>query len=444
MSAPGREHVAPHAMYVAWGFPPFRGGGAYRTLATANALCAAGFRVTVLTAERDAFQRFVGSDTSLEGTIDPAIDVVRVPFEWPGRDMDIRRWPRARAEDPLTWIDDHHAHETDVFPEPHFGPWHDDLLAAAEAVQHSDPVDLVVGSANPNVDFAVGVHLHEKYGVPHVMDYRDAWRLDVYKGTELGKGDPRIAAFETRAIESAREVWFVNEPIRAWHRAMYPAAAEKMQVVENGFDAAVNLRPHLETPPVDRGLRFAYVGTIGQRVPIVETVEGWIRASRTSEEIRRARADIWGSITTPRSVAAAILPDSAPYGVHYRGPVPKAQVTEVYEAADVLLLTLSAGRYVTSGKVYEYMATGLPIVSIHEPTNAASDVLRDYPLWVPAADLTTYAVAEALVEGARLSRSATPELRRRAAEFGAGFERLAQLRPVAERLYGDVTEVVGA
>jgi glycosyltransferase involved in cell wall biosynthesis len=437
MSDAGRAQQ-PHALYVAWGFPPFRGGGAYRTLASANALAEAGFRVTVLTAAREAFQRFTGSDASLEGTVDPSIEIVRIPFEWPGRDFDIRRWDRARAEDPLGWIDHFHDHETDDFPEPHFGRWHDDLVAAAERVHAADPVHLVVGSANPNVDFAVGEHLHARYGVPHVMDYRDAWRLDVYKGIELGKGDPRIAEFETRAIRSASEVWFVNEPIRAWHREMYPEAADKMHVVENGFDAAVELRPHLETPPADRGLHFAYVGTIGPRVPIAETVEGWIRATRTSEEMRRARADIWGSITSPKSVAAAILPDSVPYGVHYRGPVPKAQVTEVYEAADVLLLTLSAGRYVTSGKVYEYMATGLPIVSVHEPTNAASDVLRDYPLWVAAEDLTTHAVAEALVEGARLARTADAAVRRRAADFGAGFERLAQLRPVAQRLRSTV------
>jgi glycosyltransferase involved in cell wall biosynthesis len=438
VSEPVRAPSAPHALYVAWGFPPFRGGGAYRTLATTNALAAAGFRVTVLTADRDSFQRFVGSDSSLEDTIAAGVDVVRVPFEWPTRDWDIARWSRDRAADPLGWLADFRAHETDAFPEPNFGPWHDALIAAAEAVHQGSPVDLVVGSANPNVDFAVGEHLHRRYGVPHVMDYRDAWRLDVYKGNELGKDDPRVAEFETRSIESAHEVWFVNEPIRAWHQEMYPSAAERMHVVENGFDAAVRPSAHLGAPRKDGGLRFAYVGTIGQRVPMAETVEGWIRATRLSEEMAQARADIWGSITAPKSVAAAILPDAEPYGVHYRGPVPKAQVTEVYEAADVLLLTLSAGRYVTSGKVYEYMATGLPIVSIHEPTNAASDVLRDYPLWVPAADLTTHAVADALIEGARLARTTDAETRQRAADFGGRFERLAQLEPVAHRLFDAV------
>lgn len=438
---PEAEHdrTDPHVLYVAWGFPPFRGGGAYRTLATVNALSAAGFRVTVLTADRESFRRYSESDESLEGAVSADVDVVRIPFEWPTRDMDIRQWDRARALDPLGWLDRYRDHETDVFPEPHFGPWHDALVEAAEEVHRSAPVDLVVGSANPNVDFAVGEHLHRRYGVPHVMDYRDAWRLDVYSGAELWTEDPRVAEFEGRAIASATEVWFVNEPIRAWHRSMYPEAAERMHVVENGFDAAVRPAPHLKAPASDRGLRFAYVGTIGPRVPMAEMVEGWIRAARSSEELGRARADVWGSITSPRSSAATILPDAEPYGVHYRGAVRKAHVTEVYRDADVLLLTLSAGRYVTSGKVYEYMATGLPILSVHEPTNAASDVLRDYPLWVAVSDLTDSAIADGLVEAAHLARTATPEQRRRAAEHGGRFERAAQLRPVASRLHRALT-----
>ena len=73
----------PHVLYVAWGFPPCRGGGVYRALATANRFAAKGWRVTVLTADRDTFVRYTGADPSLEERIDGRITVVRVPFSWP-------------------------------------------------------------------------------------------------------------------------------------------------------------------------------------------------------------------------------------------------------------------------------------------------------------------------------------------------------------------------
>jgi glycosyltransferase involved in cell wall biosynthesis len=426
----------PHVLYVAWVFPPSTGGGVYRTLATANTLVRAGFRVTVLTAEAEAFKRFTDVDESLEERIDSSIRVVRLPFEWPYYDNDIRRWPRARALDPDGWLAAYRKAETETFPEPHFGPWYAPLIAAAERLHAEDPVDLVVGSANPNVDFAVGRHLFERADVPYVMDFRDAWRLDYYGGGEAYVDDPRVAEIESRYIADAHEVWFVNEPIREWHQAMYPAAADKMRIVENGFDVHLAPTPVLTGPEPDRPLTFTYIGTIGPRVPMAEMIDGWVAARRRSDDVAAASADIWGHLTASGpSPTPALLSQAAAHGLQFKGPVAKTQVADVYGNSDVLLLILSAGRYVTSGKVYEYMASALPIVSVHEPGNAASDILRSYPLWVPADDLTVDGVADALVRAAALSRSATAELRQECAAFVARYERSLQLVPPISDLY---------
>ena len=53
----------------------------YRALATANAFVREGWQVTVLTATRDTFERLTGSDPEAEKSIDPRIDIVRVPFD---------------------------------------------------------------------------------------------------------------------------------------------------------------------------------------------------------------------------------------------------------------------------------------------------------------------------------------------------------------------------
>ena len=77
---------APLVLYVAWGFPPCRGGGVYRALATANGFAQQGVRVTVLTADREAFVRFTGGDVSLElpGRAGlPAAERLRIRFIGP-------------------------------------------------------------------------------------------------------------------------------------------------------------------------------------------------------------------------------------------------------------------------------------------------------------------------------------------------------------------------
>ena len=58
---------------------------------------------------------------------------------------------------------------------------------------------------------------------------------------------------------------------------------------------------------------------------------------------------------------------------------------------------MGKGKYVTSGKVFEYAASALPIVAVHDPGNAATDVLREYPLWFPINDLSPEAIATATI-----------------------------------------------
>ena len=424
--------IRPHVLYVAWGFPPMAGGGTYRTLATANTLVEVGFDVTVLTADRDAFLGFTGVDTSLEDKIDPSIDVVRIPFSRPGADFDIRHWPEQRIRAPKAWLEEYQSQALTDFPEPTFGVWLTPMLAEVDRIHARRPVDLVIGSANPHVVLAAGDHLRSRWGVPHVIDHRDAWRLNCYSGLEVHLDEPRVAELETRFMESAHQVWFVNEPIKAWHQEIYPQAAEKMRVVENGYDPDFAPKPPTSAPDPGRPLQFTYIGTVSRHVPVEEFISGWIEGRRVSAELAQADADIYGPLAPVRG-RGELLAEAEKFGLRHRGPVAKADVAALYEAADVLLLLLGAGRFVTSGKLYEYLAAGLPIVSVHEPGNGASTILRDYPLWFPVQDLTAAAIAPALAAAAAAARLGDSALRARAISFAKQFERSRQLRrPLAD------------
>lgn len=427
----------PHLLYVAWGFPPSRSGGVYRALATANAFALAGWTVSVLTVDRDALDRYTGIDPSLERRIEAGVHVLRLPFSWPQRDTDIRQFSRLRALAPGTWRRLDSRRDTVAFPEPVYGRWRSTLERAALRVHREQPVDLVIASANPNVDFMAAWVLHRRHRVPYVMDYRDAWLLDVFSGALLHPDDGRAARLERRLVEHARELWFVNEPIRDWHRARYPAAAARMHVVANGFDRA--LVPPVATRASDpeRGITFGYLGTISGRVPIAELIAGWRWARDRDGLAGRSRVRLHGYLgyyATPQADLLALVDSAGDSDLRYEGPVAKDAIAAVYASFDALLLAIGAGRYVTSGKVFEYMATGLPIVSIHDAGNAASDVLRGYPLWFPAADLTAEGIGDALVRAARAARDTDGATRAAALEHAAQFARDLQLRPRVEAL----------
>lgn len=437
----------PHVLYVAWGFPPGRSGGVYRALATANALAAGGFRVTVLTAEREVFERHTGVDASLEELVDPRIRVVRLPFSWPYAVTDRAEWPRVRRLLPRVWWRARVLLDQIPFPEKVYGPWRGRLERAAERIHAEDPVDLVVATANPNVAFTAARRLHRRHAVPYVMDYRDAWLLHVFDGHQVHPDRSRSARIERALVAGAAEVWFVNEPIREWHAERYPDAASRMHVVANGFDPDFAPLPRLSgrtaaPSSAQEPLRFGYIGTVSGKVPLAEFARGWSLARSSGGPLEGATAEIWGYLgftSAPDPTLLRLVDEHAAQGLSYAGPLPKARVREVYERFDALLLILGSGRYVTSGKVYEYLASALPIVSVHSPGNAAASVLEGYPLWFPVADLTPDSIAGALGEAALAARTATVETRSACRDFARPYARDLQLGPRISALRDRVT-----
>lgn len=437
MSAAGR----PHALVIAWAFPPSRSSGVYRALATVNALARGGFDVTVLTCEREAFVRYTGVDEGLESRVDPAVEIVRIPFAWPQNDPDLRRWPRARARRPLAWRDRRNAEDVADFPEVIYGPWCADVVAAARAVHRRRPVDLCVATANPNADVEAAHQLHRTHGVPYVLDQRDGWTLHTFDETRTT--DARVIERETAHVAGALECWYVNEPIRAWHAEQYPEHADRMKVVSNGYDPEFAPAPRLAPAPADRPVVFGYVGTVTRAVAVGEFVDGWLAASTADPLMRDARAELYGYLgfsAVPDAELATELRRAEDAGVSYRGPLAKQDVGPRYAEFDVLLLLLGNGRFVTSGKVFEYMASGLPIVSVHATDLDATTVLRDYPLWFPAARLDGPSVAAALTAAAHAARTADATTREACVAYAARWERSHQVEPRVRALLAHVRQ----
>lgn len=419
-----------HLLLTAWAFAPARTSGVYRAIGIANAFAAEGWDVTVLTAPEKVFADEGVVDHSLSDQVADAVRVVPVPFASGVYSSDIAEWSWARARHAELWGGIRGLQ----FPEIGFGDWRRAISAAAEDVHRARPVDLSLGTASPSVDFIPGWVLKRRHGVPYVMDYRDAWTIDVFTGQPHPRVSSRARRWERALMRDADQVWFVNEPIRAWHAERYPSFADRMRVVANGFDAVggatlgVPFRPVGEKP----SLTFGYMGTINTgQFPADALLEGWLRARDRSEDIANARIVLRGHLGRT-GVADGRLADfldrAAEHGIVYEGPVAKADVASAYADFDGLVLALASGPGVTSGKVFEFAGTGLPVVSVHDPASAASTVMTGSPVWSPARSLSPDDVADAFIAGAAMIRAQTPQSREAAVRWGARWERMRQLR----------------
>ncbi len=435
---------APHLLYVTWGYPPARGAGRYRALATSNAFAAAGWDVTVLTVEKSAFENLTGTDPELEKSIDPRVTVVRAPYDSSRGESNISLWSRWHVYSPLLWNFLKAKQTTLIFPETTYGSWKPSLLKAASRIHAAKPVSLVIGTANPNVDFTPGDFLHKNFGVPYVMDYRDGWHLDVYTGKRVGSRLSRSARMERRMLASVTEAWFVNRPIRDWYAAEYPSTGSEFHVVSNGFDPSLlQLTAEKKAVGPNDGLTFGYLGTIYGPIPLRESLEGWRLARTLSPLVARSHIVFRGNLghySTPNAQALALINEFAQDGVSYQGPVSKTEVSGVYNTFDALLLIISKSRFVTSGKVFEYAATGLPIVALHDPETAATSVLDGYPHVFPIASVKVEEIANALVAAAERAAAVSTSDVAQAREWARRLERDRQILPRVDALTALVKE----
>jgi glycosyltransferase involved in cell wall biosynthesis len=428
----------PHVYYVAIGFPPAAKSSAYRMRETANQLYAQGWDVTVITIAQESWEREFGLDHSLSDEVDPGIRIVELPLVREDLETDLRRFSKERSLDPPGWVAAQVERNREHFPEPRFGAWRATLEEAALRLHRRDPADLVVVTCAPYVTLTPAWRLWEEHRVPYVVDFRDGWSVDVIGGGEAFTRESVSGQWESKLLTNAIALWYVNDPIAQHYRERYPELVDRIRVVRNGYDAT-SVPGTTHTPSLDEGLRFGYLGTLTFRPDMFAAVlDAWRKARATEPllagSVFEVRGHIGAGSAREDNAYMEMLRASEADGVRFAGPVPKAEVADVYASWDVIVFMVIGGRYMTSGKVYEIAASGMPVLSAHEVEHDASTVLRDHPLWTGAVGFDPDLLAESFAAAARMALEATPEQRAEARAAAGRYARPAQLEPAVREI----------
>ncbi len=428
----------PHVIYLAIGFPPAAKSSTYRMRETANQFCANGWDVTVVTVAREAWERDSGIDLTLLDQVDPRVRVVELPLFREDLETDIRHFDEARALAPSEWLGYLRERQRRTFPEHNFGEWREALEQAVLDIHREHPADLLLASCVPYVNLAAAWRLREEAGVPYAVDFRDGWSIDVIDGVEAFSRTSVEGVWEQRILDHATSLWVVNDPIAEHYRTRYPEIADRIRVVRNGYDADSS-PGRVHSPNPETGLVFGYLGTVNfTRNHLKIVIDAWREARRREPLLANARFEVRGHIGNGAkrelNQHTELLDSAKEDGVVFGGPAAKAEVASVYASWDAMVLILIGGRFVTSGKVYEYMATGLPIVSAHVVEHDASNVLAGHPLWTGAVGLDVDGIADAFVRAAHLAVETTDEVHAEAMAHADQFTREALMSVAVKEL----------
>lgn len=350
-----------HIAIVTYNWPPRNAIGTHRPYAWARYWSEAGAKVTVVTSEKQAFDEPLDMPLpDLEG-----VKVLSVPYGRVGGGLINRllksQRVREKAKKVKSWI----TRSTGSRHDPRRA-WH--TAARRVATQLAAECDVVVSTYGPSAAHRIACDMKKANPSVHwVADYRDLWsqqhlgeatesQLEDLRETELatvGRYADSLSAVSEDMVEQLGDL--MSKPVR-----MFP----------NGFDIDADLvRERLQAPVRKPGgtLRIVYTGMIykGHRdpVPLLDAFANLAAKGEITAE--SATVDFYGTrVEVARELSQ--IPKYAPF-IRIMGHVSRQEALKAQRNAGLLLLLESSepeARGVLTGKIFEYIAAGRPILCI--------------------------------------------------------------------------------
>ncbi len=366
----------PHLLIVAYHYPPAGGVPVRRVLRVLRHLPRAGFRCSVLTADRP-FDAYHPEDPDGVERLPPVEHCLRPPARAAIERVLSRAW-RARGAAPAPvappaagstgeqtallsrlrrFVQDYW-----LFPDPKRF-WIRGAVNEAVALDRRDPIHAVWATGYPWSSFEVAARVGRALKVPVGLDYRDGWTSNPRRAWDTA----RQRRAEEALVGGAAFVTAATDWIAAELRQRVPDTP--IVTMTNGYDPAEFPSEDRVTPDLDR-CTFTYTGTFNDTWPpsAMDQSPYWLLAAleRVPPEIRAdLRVRLIGRV--PEAVRTHVTQRKLAETVEIVGPVSHEAALVAQCAADYLLLIVadapgSAG--ILTGKLVEYAGARRPIVGL--------------------------------------------------------------------------------
>jgi glycosyltransferase involved in cell wall biosynthesis len=378
IDTPSRER---RVLMIAHAFPPAGGSGVQRTAKFAKYLPQFGWLPTVFAAEAPAD---LPRDDSLLADL-PA-DLDRIVWDR----FDTSKWPRSaeqamvrmtrwalgrRMAAGLGWrtrrlVERFVLHG--LVPDAS-ALWALSALPQLRRLERQRAFDVIYSTYSPASNHLLAWRISRATGIPWVADFRDVWTQDFRYPFRHGPRWRRALdrSLERRMIAHARAVVAVTEPQTQLLRELATDRLERFVTIPSGVDTADFAR-HCDSPgeghcaerPDADVFRLSYVGRFckGTIAPaFFEAVEALVR--ELGEDRERFELRLVGGVSSDLREGLIRC------GVRCSetGYLPHADAIREMQAADALLLGIADGpnaETIMTGKVFEYLATGRPILAM--------------------------------------------------------------------------------
>ena len=258
-------------------------------------------------------------------------------------------------------------------PDPRRG-WNSHAYRKALELIRSEKIDTVVTSGPPHSTHLIGKKLKENTGIRWITDFRDPW-TDIYYYGQLyhsGMAAKYDSYLEKEVLRSADRIITVSEEVGKLLSQKIPGGEEKIQIIPNGYDEAdfENIEPIADTH-----FTITYTGTISKSYRIEEFADAI--AGLPDEVKSKLKIRFVGNV--PEEIISHFHQKGLGPIIELVGYVPHNKAISYMRSASLLLMAIPdspGNKGIVTGKFYEYLAAGRPILAIGPPGGAIDKMLQ--------------------------------------------------------------------
>jgi glycosyltransferase involved in cell wall biosynthesis len=362
-------------LVIAYYFPPMGMAGVQRTLKFVKYLTDYNWKPAVLTIAPGGYY---AKDYSLLKEIEGRnIDLLRVQTMMEPTQMlknkEVFNIPKESLRKLLSRVS-----QVFLLPDNKIG-WKKKAIELAEDYIEKENIDVIYSTAPPYTDFLIGVELKQKFRLPLVFDYRDAWVDNPYNFYATPFHKMLNVKMERKALHESDHIITINRRIKELLISRYKFLKyNDITILSQGFDPMDFSECEKETLPKVNKFRITYSGTfIDRRTPMyfLQAVE---KLLRENPEIRNDfEACFIGHFRkeNEKIVKKLKLQDI----VNIVGYVDHNECVKYLKTSDVLWLIIGKGKgedMMSTGKLFEYIGARKTILGC-VPDGVAKNTILD-------------------------------------------------------------------
>lgn len=265
-------------------------------------------------------------------------------------------------------------------------PWVYPAVKMGMKIIREKKVQVIYSTSPPHSSHFVGYYLNKKTGIPWVADFRDAWLADPDRNKSFHNRlrSKTIEHWQEKLVtEKANKIISVSEGINEDFLLRYPRIEnDKLIIIPNGFDP-----DDFKDIEKKNYSKFTFVLTSSMSKPnrspkpLLEGLK--VLLSQYPEIRNNFQVYLVGAYTEEQKIF--LTQQNLDGVVRMFGEVSHIEALEFQVNADVNLFIYNGpgdGRssQMLSGKIFEYIGAGHPIMAISSPDSAACKLVRELKL----------------------------------------------------------------